>query len=353
MRTRLELDDVVAVSTLAASGAGAAAQAVPGGAPPPSQASPQARGKALEEKLVVEGWLGLDVDDVPGTVAAIRAQAVAAGGRVVREEVSGGARSWSGSLEVKLPPGGVSSFLDWLQKQGNVRDKRIQATDVSRTLFDHQIALDTYEQTLARLRKLLERDGLDMKDILAIENEMTRLRGEIERIKGEKRFLEHRVALATLNISVRRREGAVLGAASAKLYPGPRLSALMLLDPGERERLRLGGGVAIHTLPRLTLELDVFQGPGGESAAVLLTFGGSIYSDFLGRGRRRFLNPFLGTRIGYGYLQGSSFVFGGGGGVELFKHKYVLVDTSMNVLGFAGESFEAAVVGSASVVVAF
>ena len=207
-------------------------------------------------------------------------------------------------------------------------------------------------RTLERLRQLLEREGLAMSEILAIESEMTRLRGEIERIKGDRRWLEHRVAFATLDIGLSRREGAILGP-RAKFYPGPRLSTLVLFDPGDSQRVRVGGGVAVHFRPRLSLELDIFEGADGDRRSVVASLGGALYSDFLGRGKRRFLNPYLGLRLGYGYLDGSAFAFAGGVGVELFKSKYALLDTNINVFGFAGDDFDAAAVASATLVFAF
>jgi hypothetical protein len=369
MLARVDEDEVITVSGTATQGRTFNAQTggqpapVPTGAQPapaPVNTVPTGDTTAvtpdqppLQQKLIVEGWINLEVEEVPDVAAAIRERTQVVGGRIVNEQLSGGARSWSGHLQVKLPPQQVPGFLDWLVRQGIVRSKRIQGTDVSRTLFDQEIALENLHHTLDRMRKLLDREGLTMQDILNIETQLTRLRGEIERLKGEKRFLEHRVALATLDINLSGPEGVVLGRASAKFYPGPRVSALVLLDAGDRERVRLGGGVAIHLAQRLTLELDVFEGPGAESRAALATFGGAVYSDFLGWGRNRFLNPYLGIRAGYGYLDGSAFVFSGIGGVELFKHKYFMLDSNVQVVGFAGTDFNVALVGGASAVIAF
>ena len=72
----------------------------------------------------------------------------------------------------------MEAFLAWLAGQGDIVHKRIQGTDVSRTLFDQAIALENLQLTLDRMRKLLDKEGLLMKDILDIEREMTRLRGD-------------------------------------------------------------------------------------------------------------------------------------------------------------------------------
>lgn len=336
------------------------AQPVPGGQPvqsPATDVSPAAQAILARKHLVIEGWLQIEVERVDETAATIRTQVESMGGRVMDEQLSGDSSSRYGTIRVKIPPGETDGFVGWIEKLGELRSKRIQSTDVSRQLFDQVIALENLQRTLDRLRALLDRQGLSMQEILSIEQEMTRLRGEIERIKGEKRFLEHQVALATLTIEIRQRPDVVLlgEKAEPKLYPGPRVSMLYLLDAGGRTRTRLGAGAAVHILSRLNLELDVFNDPDdtGKNAA-LATFGGDIYSDLLGRGRRSFLNPYLGLRLGFGYLDSPVFAFGAGGGVELFKHEYVLVDLNVRAMGLVGsDGFDTAVVAGGAVVFAF
>jgi hypothetical protein len=137
------------------------------------------------------------------------------------------------------------------------------------------------------------------------------------------------------------------------------MSALVLLNREGRERSRLGGGAVVHiAVPRVTLELDVFEDPGegaaAEGHAVIATFGGAFYSDFLGRGRRAFLNPYIGARLGYAHLGESSFVAAAEIGIELFKHKYVLVDANVRALGLlGGDQNHAAILPGASIVFAF
>ena len=306
-----------------------------------------------KQALVVEGNLTFEVKDVPESAREIRTYVESIDGRVQSEQLSGDERAWSGHMQLKLPPTRVDEFLAWLAERGDILDKYIHGTDVSRTLMDQQIQLDNLQLTLDRMRKLLDKEGIAMQDVLAIERELTRLRGEIEQIKGARRYLLDRVAMATLDVRLRRKDGAIPGRAKAKFHPGARVSTLFLLEPDGREAVRVGGGAVLHIIPRLTFEVDVFQAPEGESTALLATFGGSVYSDFLGRGQRRFFNPYLGLRIGYGNLDGSAFVFAAGGGVELFRHTYFVLDAGVNFVGFARQRFDATVASSLSAVFAF
>ena len=330
----------------------------PGAAPIATSGDAAPSTVQLPEQLVVEGSLTVEVGEVGDLIAALRAQVETGGGRVIAEEVSGGETSWSAHLRLRLPPAQVEPTVAWLAGRGDVLDKQITATDVSRTLFDQDLALTNLRATSARLQQLLDQGGLSMQDILAIERELTRVRGEIESIAGSKRFLEDRVALATLDVTLRRRDGAVT-VARAKFYPGARVATLVLLDPDGRARTRVGGGLVVHTLLRsISLEVDLFEAEPAETGAdarpsVIATWGGAAYSDFLGRGRRRVLNPYLGARLGYAYLDASRFVLQAEAGLELFKHRHVVVDASVRATGLIGSRTDAALVAGAGAVVAF
>ena len=317
----------------------------------------------LPEQLVVEGRISIEVEDAAHTASALRTWVGAAGGRVVSDQVDGAAQSRHAALKLRLPPAQVDPLVAWLDKQGDITSKQIQATDVSRTLFDQDIAVANDKATLERLRKLLDAGGLKMDDILAIEREMTRVRGEIEQLEGNLRYLRDRVAQATIDVDVQLKKDAVIAPvvmAKAKVYPGPRLAALTLFSPDGRKRTRLGAGVVLHmVVPDDSLEMDVFDdvaarpGSGAEGHGILLTYGARMYSDFLGRGKRRLLNPYLGLRLGYGHIGYHAFAIEGEVGLELYKSKYVMVDLNARALGLLGDHSDGGLVSGGSVVFAF
>ncbi|HUQ02150.1 MAG TPA: DUF4349 domain-containing protein [Kofleriaceae bacterium] len=313
----------------------------------------------IPEQLVIEGTLIVEVGEVGDLVPELHKIVEAGGGRVITEQVSGGEESWSATLKLRLPPERVDEVVGFLAKRGDILEKRINATDVSRELFDQELALENLQATSDRLQALLVQPGLGMNDILAIEKELTRIRGEIEGIKGSQRFLKDRVALATLDVSLRRRDGAITTVARAKFYPGVRATMLTLLDPEGRQRTRFGGSLVLHSFLRhQSLEVDLYEaapamGGGEAKPAVIATTGGAAYSDFLGGGHRRTLNPYLGLRVGYGYLDASKFVLQAEAGVELWKSKHAVIDASVRGTGLIGKETDAAVVAGTGLVVAF
>lgn len=312
----------------------------------------------IPEQLVIEGSLSVEVEEISDVVPALRASVEQLGGRVINEAVSGAERSWSAQVKLRLPPGKVEEIVAFLAKRGDITQKRITATDVSKQLFDQELALKNLRTTLDRLTQLMAAGGLKVPEILQIEQEMTRLRGQIEQIEGEQRFLKDRVSLATLDISMTRRAGAVT-VARAKAYPGARGAMLVLFDPGTRKRVRMGGGFVLHTLFRaMSLEVDVFQkesnADGTKSqSSVMATAGGAAYSDFLGNGQRKTLNPYLGLRLGYGYLDDHRFVIQGEAGVELWKARNAIVDVNVRATGLIGSESDLALIAGAGATFAF
>ncbi len=331
----------------------------PGGNAAPSPvapADPSGAARLPDEKLVVTGFLSLTVDDGPAALKTIRASVETAGGRVVHEEESGEDHGWTGHLTLRLPPGQVTAFVDGLDQVGQITVRRIEASDVSREYFDQELALENNRVTLDRLQALLANPGLTTANVLEIEREMTRVRGEIERIEGEHRYLDDRIAYATFDLQLSG-SGAVVLSPQAHVHPGVRGSMLFLIDaPDDTDQVRFGAGGTLWFRRSYSLELDVFPGTGdGTGRAVLFSAGGATYSDFFGAGRRRTLNPFLGGRMGYGYLGGEHhFVATAELGVELFRNDHVLVDVAARVHGLIGkDGLDPAVQATAGVVVPF
>src|SRR5207253_10443510 len=108
----------------------------------------------------------------------------------------------------------------------------------------------------------------------------------------------------------------------AKFFPGLRLPALV--DFGRKTtEAYVGGGFALRFSRTVSLDLDVLKRPESHERgpdAVLASLGGEIYSDLLGGGRRRYMNPYLGWRVGYAHFDvDNQALLGATLGLELYK----------------------------------
>ena len=290
---------------------------------------PAARAPDKNQKLVVSGAVEVAVDDVAATAAAIRAEATRRGATIVTDKVQGARYGVSATLQFRILPAEVDPFIAWLGQKGSIESSNLAASDVSREYFDQELRLRTLRVTLERLEKILvDRQNVALADVLAVEREMTRVRGEIEQLEGVHRYLADRVERATLDVHLSTRSEFVARAPAQSFMVAAHATMLHFADDdGARNRNRFGAGVRMLFGRRFDLALDVFPSRGLDDRSILFSLGGALYSDFLGGGRRRFLNPYIGLLAGGAEVSGDgAFTAGASLGLELYRGPRLLLD---------------------------
>ena len=84
---------------------------------------------------------------------------------------------------------------------GKVQSKNLGSDDVSERFIDLQVRLKSSLREEESLLSLLGRTST-VSEVLAIERELTRVRSDIERFQGQLNFLERRIDLATITVSL-------------------------------------------------------------------------------------------------------------------------------------------------------
>ena len=169
--------------------------------------------------------------------------------------------------------------------------------------------------------------------MLEAERELTRVRGELERLEGEHRALADEIERATLTIVILPRRGARPAPAHVepelKFELVPRLVTTQFLDTRDRTARRWGGGATLMFARSFALDFLAVPRDGAQARSFLFDAAVGGYSDYLGGGRRRFGNPFLAARLGTGLLEGNgTFSFGADAGVELVHYEHFIVEVA-------------------------
>ena len=323
-------------------GAGAATEAP---APEPTSGTPVPSAPvavaATREMLDIEANVALQVPSVKRAVKQLHQLAARIGGVVTAERVDTSSQYGSAQLTLRVPSRSTQAVFEDLEQLGSVLNQTVTARDIGKEFFDANLRLSSLAATLRRYEEILTKAS-KVEEILRIEQELARLRAEIEQVKGDLRWLSDRAARATLHVSLRERasEIAYSEPAEPKFYPG--LRAPLLLDFGRTEQLlHAGGGVSVRFARALSIDLDVLRRFGSEARGpdvLLISAGGEVYSDLLGGGERRFLNPYLGFRAGYARIEDDNqAILGGTVGIELFKNRWFDLDLeTRHYLAFIG-----------------
>jgi hypothetical protein len=112
----------------------------------------------------------------------------------------GASRSLNASLRIPAPQ--LPAALAELKFLGHVENESQNGEEVSQQHADLVARLKNSRETEQRLQAILTQRTGKISDVLEVEQEIARVRGEVEQMEAEQKNLEHRVDFATIDLSL-------------------------------------------------------------------------------------------------------------------------------------------------------
>ena len=122
----------------------------------------------------------------------------------------GAARMLEASLRIPAPQ--LEAALHEVKSLGRVEGESQNGEEVTAQHSDLVARIKNDRETELRLQDILRTRTGKVKDVLDVEQEIARVRGEIEQMEGEQKTLEHRVAFATIDLKLAEEYKAQLNA---------------------------------------------------------------------------------------------------------------------------------------------
>ena len=153
--------------------------------------------------VIRTGQASIEVDSLERAVGQARLLAGRVGGFVANTTMqTGQGQLRSASLEVKIPADRFDDGLSGLAGLGKLESVNVNAEDVGEEFTDVTARMGNARRLEARLIDLLATRTGKLKDVLDVEQELARIREEIERYEGRLRYLRAHAVLSTLTIYV-------------------------------------------------------------------------------------------------------------------------------------------------------
>ena len=191
-------------------------RAAPGSPPQPSSANRAAMESSREpivaqppsplgsgRQVIRTAALTVEVRDVDEGARTLMRIAEAAGGFVANTTIAHQTPSY-GTVELRIPAAQFAQVLETAERVGKVTERNVSGQDVTEEFVDLQARIRNLERHEHQLLTFMDR-ATKVADLLAIEQELARVRGEIEHLTGRLRFVANRVELATLEVTLRER----------------------------------------------------------------------------------------------------------------------------------------------------
>lgn len=168
-----------------------------------AQERPAGENRTGPRFVIRTGSLDLIVADVRQTMAEVERLTADSGGIVSESnlyEVS--SEQYACELSLRVPEDRFDSFIARMEELGEAADIRKGSEDVTLTYLDLETRIENLQAEERRLREILT-EASSVDDILKVEQELFRVRGEIETMTTEFTYLQDRVALSTIKLRLR------------------------------------------------------------------------------------------------------------------------------------------------------
>ena len=153
--------------------------------------------------IIRAGQANIEVDSLEPAVALVRTLARQLGGYIANTAMqTGRGQVRSATLEVKVPANRFDEGLSGLAPIGKLESVNVSAEDVGEEFTDATARMANARRLETRLIELIATRTGKLKDVLDVEQELARVREEIERYEGRLRYLQAHAALSTLTICV-------------------------------------------------------------------------------------------------------------------------------------------------------
>jgi hypothetical protein len=109
----------------------------------------------------------------------------------------------SGHWVARIPVDRFDSFLEEVADLGVPTSRRQNAQDVTEEYVDLEARIANAKRLEERILSLLNQSTGEIKDVIEVEHELSRIRGEVEQMQGRLKYLTNRTDMTTVTITAR------------------------------------------------------------------------------------------------------------------------------------------------------
>lgn len=154
-------------------------------------------------RIVYRADVDIVVEQFDPVPAQIDESVKAHGGYIAESRITGSQGfPRSGRWTVRIPVNRFVEFLAVVQRLGEVRTISSTSDDVTAEYYDIEARIRNKQQEEERLLELLADATGKLDEILSVERELSRVRGEIEQSQGRLRMMKDVTELTTVTIAV-------------------------------------------------------------------------------------------------------------------------------------------------------
>jgi len=155
-----------------------------------------------ERMVIYNAYVSLETGDIGGSLAKIRSLAESYGGYVAGSSRSSYGMQATAEITIRVPKDKFHVAVQEIETYGKVLDERTTSEDVTQQYIDLKARLENLQRQEKRLNEILGM-AKTVEEVLNVERELERVRGEIESLQGQINYLERNVAMSVITVGLK------------------------------------------------------------------------------------------------------------------------------------------------------
>ena len=165
--------------------------------------------KPSNRRVIFDSRIDIRVDNFDGIESKISSLVDRHGGFISDANVSHQvSQSRSGNWTIRVPVTTYRQLLDSVGSLGELESRKENADDVTAEFYDLEARIKNKKRLEERIAKLLDESNSELRKMIEVEHELSRVREEIERMQGRLRFLTDVTGMSTIHLTIVEREKA-------------------------------------------------------------------------------------------------------------------------------------------------
>ncbi len=152
----------------------------------------------------IEYWdFDIEVQNASKVLGEIEEKTYSLKGYTVESQVNNYDKSVSAYLTIKIPQEITSEMTKYLQTIGKVTNSSNRTEDITMEYYDTQAHLEVLQKQEERLLSIMEGQTNDIQDLLAVEQEISRVRAERESLQARMNYLNNATSYSQISIHLK------------------------------------------------------------------------------------------------------------------------------------------------------
>jgi hypothetical protein len=156
----------------------------------------------LQDKKIIQNFqVSINVNDVKNAANEIGNKAKSLGGYTEMEEIM----EYGSNSSIRIPSQNVDLFIEYLEKSFDVTNKNKSIEDVTDVYVDNDARLKNLRAEESQVLEVLKKANT-VDEILKVQTELYRVRGEIEVLESRKKTWDKQVDYSTVRLNINKKQ---------------------------------------------------------------------------------------------------------------------------------------------------